>query len=92
MRFFTAAGSSHRQPTTRSAVVGCFPLARLGAGRDDGEVNDALFWALHGFHRADGKHEWLLPIILVAGILPALLGRWIVRLARRGPSHWDEPV
>ncbi|MGE0539693.1 MAG: hypothetical protein AB7R89_05900 [Dehalococcoidia bacterium] len=47
---------------------------------------------LHGFHAAHSGREWMLPLILVAGIGTALLARWISRFFRRSPSDHDEPV
>ncbi len=46
---------------------------------------------LHGFHTAHSGHEWLLPIMLAAGMGVALAARWLTRRGR-APSDDDEPV
>ena len=53
----------------------------------------AMIWlVLHGVHGAGGAQEWLLPLIVAAGLGAALLGRWIGRWRRHGPSDHDEPI
>jgi hypothetical protein len=47
---------------------------------------------LHGFHAAHGGSEWLLPLMLGAGIGTALIARWIGHLLRGGPTDHDEPI
>jgi hypothetical protein len=47
---------------------------------------------LHGFHTAHSGSEWLLPLMLAAGIGTVLLARWIGRLFRGGASDHDEPI
>jgi hypothetical protein len=47
---------------------------------------------LHGFHTAHGANEWLLPLLLGAGIGTVLLARWLGRLFRGGPTDHDEPI
>jgi hypothetical protein len=47
---------------------------------------------LHGFHAAHSGREWMLPLILVAGMGTAFLARWASRFFRRLPSDHDEPV
>ena len=52
-----------------------------------------MIWpVLHGVHGAGGAQEWLLPLIFAAGLGAALLGRWIGRWRRHGPSDHDEPI
>jgi len=46
---------------------------------------------LHGFHAAHGGSEWLLPLMLAAGLGVALAGRWLARRGR-APSDDDEPL
>jgi hypothetical protein len=47
---------------------------------------------LHGFHAAHSGREWMLPLILVAGVGTVVLARWLGRFFRRSPSDHDEPV
>ncbi len=47
---------------------------------------------LHSFHAAHGGSEWMLPLILLAGLGTALLARWFGRFFRHAPTDHDEPV
>jgi hypothetical protein len=47
---------------------------------------------LHGFHVAHSGQEWLLPLMLLAGLGTALLARWLGRLFRGSPADHDEPI
>lgn len=47
---------------------------------------------LHGFHAAHSSREWLLPLMLFAGVGTVLLARWLTRFFRARPSDHDEPV
>jgi hypothetical protein len=51
-----------------------------------------LSMALHGFHAVHSDREWMLPLILLAGVGTVLLARWLGRFFRRSPSDHDEPV
>jgi hypothetical protein len=57
-------------------------------------VMDAILLGpvLHGFHTAHGGREWLLPLMLLAGLGTALLARWLGRFFRHAPPDHDEPI
>jgi hypothetical protein len=47
---------------------------------------------LHGFHTAHSGREWMLPLIMLAGMGTALAARWLGRFIRHAPSDHDEPI
>jgi hypothetical protein len=51
-----------------------------------------MLFVLHGFHAAHSGREWMLTLILLAGVGTVLLARWIGRFFRRSHSDHDEPV
>jgi hypothetical protein len=52
----------------------------------------AAMFILHGFHAAHSGREWLLPLMLFAGVGTVLLARWLTRFFRAKPADHDEPV
>jgi hypothetical protein len=80
-------------PCLRGESSGLEPIAAIcGTLKTDGSRYQGRFRVLlHAFHAAHSGREWLLPIMLVAGMGVALTARW---LARRGrlPRDDDEPV
>jgi hypothetical protein len=65
--------------------------AEIGGPEDDRRMGPMLP-ILHGFGTETGGREWLLPIMLVAGLGTALVARWLASLRRGSPADHDEPI